>query len=278
MQDMENPAIQVRPLTPNIGAEIHGVDLSKPLDGQIFEEIHGAFLEHQVIFFRDQKITLEQHIAFGRLFGELHIHPAAPSPEGYPEILVIHADEDSKRIAGEAWHSDVSCDEEPPLGSILYMHQVPPSGGDTMFASMYAAYEALSDAMQRFLSGLTAIHEGEHVYRGRYRDEGVDDTGKTYPSAEQPVVRTHPETGRKALYVNSTFTRRIVDMKRKESAALLGFLYEHIASPEFQCRFNWQQNSIAFWDNRCAQHYAIWDYYPNVRHGLRVTVKGDRPF
>ncbi len=275
---MENPAIQVRPLTPNIGAEIHGVDLSKPLDGQTFEEIRSAFLEHQVIFFRDQKITLEQHLAFGRLFGELHIHPAAPSPEGYPEILVVHADKDSKRIAGEAWHSDVSCDEEPPLGSILHVHQVPPSGGDTMFASMYAAYEALSDAMQRFLSGLTAIHEGEHVYRGRYRDEGVDDTGTTYPSAEHPVVRTHPETGRKALYVNSTFTKHIVDMKRKESAALLGFLCEHIASPEFQCRFNWQQNSIAFWDNRCAQHYAIWDYYPNVRHALRVTVKGDRPF
>ncbi len=269
--------IQVHPLTPAIGAEIGGVDLSRPLEDDVFAEIHDAFLKHQVIFFRDQELTPEQHKAFGRRFGELHIHPAAPAPEGHPEILVIHADENSKFVAGNGWHSDVSCDEEPPLGSILHLHQVPSCGGDTLFASMYAAYEALSEPMKVFLAGLTAVHGSEHVYRGRYRDQGVDDAGKVYPQAEHPVVRTHPETGRKSLFVNSTFTTRIKGLRRAESDALLKFLCEHIASPDFQCRFKWRKNSVAFWDNRCAQHFAMWDYYPEVRHGLRVTVKGTRP-
>jgi taurine dioxygenase len=191
--------IAVHPVSPRIGAEISGVDLTQPLGEDVFSEIHDAFLEHQVIFFRDQEITLEQHKAFGRMFGELHIHPAAPSPQGHPEILVIHADETSRFVAGNGWHSDVSCEEEPPLGSILHMHEVPSCGGDTMFASMYAAYEALSEPIKVLLSGLTAIHGSEHVYRGRYKDFGVDDAGKVYPRAEHPVVRTHPETGRKGL-------------------------------------------------------------------------------
>lgn len=274
---MDYQRITVEPLTPRIGAEIGGVDLSQPLEDQVFEEIHAAFLKHQVIFFRDQKLTPEQHKAFGRRFGELHIHPAAPAPEGHPEILVIHADENSKFVAGDGWHSDVSCDEEPPLGSILHMHQVPSCGGDTMFASMYAAYDALSEPMKVLLSGLRAVHGSEHVYRNRYRNQGVDDTGKVYPQAEHPVVRTHPETGRKGLFVNSIFTTRIRGLRRRESDALLKFLFEHMASTEFHCRFKWRKNSIAFWDNRCAQHFALWDYYPEVRHGLRVTVKGTRP-
>ncbi|MCZ6473134.1 MAG: TauD/TfdA family dioxygenase [SAR324 cluster bacterium] len=269
--------IEVRPLTPSIGAEIHSVDLTQPLDEQTFQEIHAAFLAHQVIFFRDQQIDIEQHKAFGRMFGELHIHPAAPSPEGHPEILVIHADEKSKFVAGNTWHSDVSCDAEPPLGSILHMHTLPSSGGDTMFASMYAAYEALSETMRKFLSGLTAVHGSEHVYRGRYKDFGVEDAGKVYPKNEHPVVRTHPESGRKGLYVNSGFTTRINGLEKSESRALLDFLFAHVAQPEFHCRFKWAENSIAFWDNRCVQHYALWDYYPQVRHGLRVTVKGSKP-
>jgi taurine dioxygenase len=269
-------SIQVDKLTPHAGAEIRGVDLSQPLDERTFKEIHDALIDSGVIFFRDQHLTPEQHKAFGRLFGELHMHPAAPRevPE-HPEILVIHADEKSKHVAGENWHSDVSCDLEPPMGSILYMHELPPVGGDTLFASMYAAYEALSEPMKRFLEPLTAMHEGEHVYRGRY---GVNDTGKVFPKAEHPVIRTHPVSGRKALFVNGGFTTRIVQLKRPESDALLQFLYRHVETPEFHCRFRWQVNSIAFWDNRCVQHHAMWDYYPQRRHGHRVTIKGDKPF
>ena len=269
-------SIQVDKLTPHAGAEIRGVDLSQPLDERTFKEIHDALIDSGVIFFRDQHLTPQQQKAFGRLFGELHMHPAAPRELAeHPEILVIHADEKSKHVAGENWHSDVSCDLEPPMGSILYMHELPPVGGDTLFASMYAAYEALSEPMKRFLEPLTAMHEGEHVYRGRY---GVDDTGKTFPKAEHPVVRTHPVSGRKALYVNGGFTTRIVQLKRPESDALLQFLYRHVETPEFHCRFRWQVNSIAFWDNRCMQHHAMWDYYPQRRHGHRVTVRGDKPF
>ncbi len=269
-------SIQVDKLTPHAGAEIRGIDLSKPLDERTFKEIHDALIDSGVIFFRDQHLTPDQQKAFGRLFGELHMHPAAPRElADHPEILVIHADEKSKHVAGENWHSDVSCDLEPPMGSILYMHELPPVGGDTLFASMYAAYEALSEPMKRFLAPLTAMHEGEHVYRGRY---GVDDTGKTFPKAEHPVVRTHPVSGRKALYVNGGFTTRIVQLTRPESDALLQFLYRHVETPEFHCRFRWQVNSIAFWDNRCMQHHAMWDYYPQRRHGHRVTIRGDKPF
>ncbi len=269
-------SIQVDKLTPHAGAEIRGVDLSQPLDERTFKEIHDALIDSGVIFFRDQHLTPDQQKAFGRLFGELHMHPAAPRElADHPEILVIHADEKSKHVAGENWHSDVSCDLEPPMGSILYMHALPPVGGDTLFASMYAAYEALSEPLKRFLEPLTAMHEGEHVYRGRY---GVDDTGKTFPKAEHPVVRTHPVSGRKALYVNGGFTTRIVQLKRPESDTLLQFLYRHVETPEFHCRFRWQVNSIAFWDNRCMQHHAMWDYYPQRRHGHRVTIRGDKPF
>jgi len=273
---MTDASIQVRKLTPNVGAEISGVDLARALDERTFKEIHAALVDNGVIFFRDQHLTPDQQKDFGRLFGELHVHPAAPSLlEGHPEILVIHADEKSRHVAGENWHSDVSCDPEPPMGSVLYMHELPPVGGDTLFASMYAAYEALSELMKRFLEPLTARHEGEHVYRGRY---GVDDTGRVFPRAEHPVIRTHPVSGRKALFVNGGFTTRIVQLARAESDAVLQFLYRHVETPEFQCRFRWQVNSVAFWDNRCVQHHAMWDYYPQRRHGHRVTIKGDKPF
>jgi len=272
---MPYASIQVEKLTPHAGAEIHGVDLSQPLDEAMFKEVHAALIDNGVIFFRDQHLSPEQQKAFGRLFGELHLHPAAPSLlEGHPEILVIHADENSRHVAGENWHSDVSCDLEPPMGSILYMHELPPVGGDTLFASMYAAYEALSEPMKRFLEPLTARHEGEHVYRGRY---GVNDTGKVFPRAEHPVIRTHPVSGRKALFVNGGFTTRITQLARPESDALLQFLFRHVETPEFHCRFRWQVNSVAFWDNRCVQHHAMWDYYPQRRHGHRVTIRGDRP-
>ena len=274
---MSYQTIEVQPVTPRIGAVISGVDLSKPVSNQQYSEIHDALMAHQVIFMRDQDMSLDQHKDFGRHFGELHIHPASPGPDGHPEVLTIHADENSKRIAGERWHSDVSCDAEPPMGSILHLHTVPPSGGDTLFSSMYAAYDALSDRMKAYLEGLTATHSGEQVYRGRYADKGVDDSGKVYPTNVHPVVRTHPVTGRKALFVNSTFTVKINEVSRDESEGVLKFLYDFTAKPDFQCRFRWQEKSVAFWDNRCVQHIAMWDYYPQVRSGYRITVKGDRP-
>jgi len=275
---MDYRKIAVEPLSPVIGAEIAGVDLARPLDDETFAEIHDALLRHVVIFFRDQEITLDQHKDFGRRFGSLHVHPAAPKPEGHPEILVVHADENSKHVAGHGWHSDVSCDEEPPMGSILRLTQVPEGGGgDTMFANMYAAYEALSERMKGYLDGMQAVHSSEHVYRGRYGLK-QDLRDNAYPENVHPVVRTHPETGRKALYVNAGFTTRLLDVPKAESNGVLDFLFRHVNTPEFHCRFRWRANSIAFWDNRCAQHHALWDYYPQVRHGYRVTIEGDKPF
>jgi taurine dioxygenase len=254
---------------------VDGVDLSQPLSNRQIDELHRALAENLVIFFRDQHLSEDQHLAFGRLFGDLHIHPAAPSVPGKPELMIIHADKDSPRANGEGWHSDVSCDPEPPLGSILYIRKCPPHGGDTLFASMYAAYDALSDRMKTYLDGLKAEHSGDH-YRGQYANYGIADKPE-YPRAEHPVVRTHPVTGRKALYVNKGFTRRLIGVPLDESEGILNYLYEHMANPLFQCRFRWQENSIAFWDNRCVQHHAMWDYWPHTRSGNRVTVKGDRP-
>ncbi len=269
--------ITVDKVTPIIGAEIGGIDLSQPLSNRQHDEVHRALAENLVIFFRDQHISPEQHLAFGRMFGDLHVHPAAPHVEGHPELMIIHADKDSPRANGEVWHSDVSCDEAPPMGSILYIKQCPPKGGDTLFASSYAAYEALSDRMKAYLEGLKAVHDGEGVYRGLYKNFGVVDKPQ-YPRSEHPVVRTHPVTGKKGLFVNRGFTRGLVGVPRDEGDAILRYLYEHLENPLFQCRFRWRENSIAFWDNRCAQHRAMWDYWPHTRHGNRVTVAGDRPY
>ena len=235
-----------------------------------------ALAENLVIFFRDQHISKEQHLGFGRLFGGLHIHPAAPSEPGLPEMMMIHADKDSPRANGEGWHTDVSCEAQPPMGSILYIRTCPPKGGDTLFASMYAAYDALSERMKQYLAGLTAFHDSEHVYRGTYANFGVADKTE-YPHANHPVVRTHPVTGRPALYVNRGFTRHLNGVPRDESDGILRYLFEHIENPIFQCRFRWRENSMAFWDNRCAQHRAMWDYWPHTRSGNRVTVAGDVP-
>lgn len=267
-------AIEIKPLTPRIGAEVRGVDLSKPLDERGFQELHEAWMRHLVLFFRDQDLTREQHIELGRRFGELHIHPAAPGPEGYPELLRIHADESSRYAAGGGWHSDVSADEEPPMASILYLRTVPEVGGDTLFASMYEAYDALSEPMKRMLEGLTAIHGSDHVYRSAPKQRGDE----RFPRTEHPVIRTHPVTKRRALFVNSGFTTRIAGLERRESDALLRFLFEHVKDPRFQCRFRWEPDSIALWDNRCVQHHAVFDYFPETRSGFRVTVKGERPY
>lgn len=270
------PALRVEPVSPVVGAEVSGVDLGSSLDDETVEALEQALAQHLVLFFRDQDLTLEQHKALGRRFGELHVHPAAPKDAERPEIFVVHADETSTFVAGDSWHSDVSCDAEPPMGSILHILQTPSLGGDTLFASMYAAFEALSPPMQRLLAGLTAVHEGEPYYRDRYGSNHLRDAA--HPRAEHPVVRTHPVTRRPALYVNKGFTTRLAGLPRSESDALLAFLFEHCADPAFHCRFQWTPGSVAFWDNRCTQHHAVWDYYPEVRHGYRVTIKGDRPF
>jgi len=285
---MRYQTIDIRKSTPNIGAEILGIDLSQPLDDQQFREVHHALMDHLVLFFRDQQLSVEQHLAFGRRFGNLHVHPAAPRASSaqpgtharllpdHPEILVIKADDQSDRVAGEDWHSDVSCDPEPPMGSILYLTEIPPDGGgDTLFANMYMAYGTLSEPIRKLIDGLSAIHDGEHRYRGRYK---VDDTSKTFPRAEHPIVRTHPVTGKKCLFVNRVFTTRIVGLRDSESDAILEMLYRHLETPEFGVRFKWQPNSVAFWDNRCVQHQALWDYYPHKRYGHRVTVCGEKPY
>jgi taurine dioxygenase len=276
---MSYQTIDVKPLNPTIGAEIRGVDLTQDVSNQQFDEIHRAFTDHVVVFFKDQKpIPPEQQIKFGRRFGDLHAHPAAPTHPDYPEIFVIHTHKDSKIANGNNWHSDVSCDECPPLGTMLQLHVLPEGGGgDTLFASMYAAYDALSPQMRAFLDPLQAVHESEHIYRGRYSDRGVDDRDKVYPSAVHPVVRTHPVSGRKALYVNGAFTTRIKGLKKPESDTILQFLVRHMAQERFQVRFKWEANDMAFWDNRAAQHLAMWDYWPNERKGHRVTIKGERP-
>lgn len=262
-------------LTKPIGTELRGVQLTD-LDGGGIEQVKALVAERGVLFFRDQRMTLDQQLDVGRRLGELHVHPAAKTLEGYPEVLLIHTDANSTYTAGEGWHSDVSCEERPPALSMLRIEQTPPVGGDTLFASMYGAFASLSETMQQFLSTLTAVHSGDRTYRGRYSRNDAD---RQYPEAEHPVVRTHPVSGRKALYVNSGFTRSIKGLKPRESDALLRFLYDHVAyGVANQVRFRWEPNSVALWDNRCVQHHASWDYFPDTRHGYRVTTVGERPF
>lgn len=274
---MSYQTIEVRKITPVIGAEIRGVNLGEPLSNHQFQEIHDALMENLVIFFREQSITVDQHKDFGRRFGEPIVHPAASSSiPGHPEIRVVKSDENTVVATGEEWHSDLSCQPAPPMGSILHITDVPPDGGgDTAFANMYRAYDILSPRMKAHIDGLTAIYDGGHVYT-----QATYDTKRNaeLPRAEHPVVRTHPVTGRKALFVNRDFTTRIVGLPADESRAILEYLFRHVETPELQCRFNWQPDSIAFWDNRCAQHRAIYDYHPHRRYGHRVTIRGDRPF
>ena len=268
--------LQVAPLTPAIGAEIAGVDLREEQDDAVIAEIRAALLAHKVIFFRDQFLTPAQHIAFARRFGALEIHPATPKDQPDPEVLHIAHGPDS-RGQENFWHSDVTWRAEPSLGSILRAVEVPPVGGDTLFADMGAAFRGLSPAMQQWCRGLTAVHDIARVFARRLGKDPKE-LHDRYPPQTHPVVRTHPETGEQALYVNTAFTSHIEGLSEKESAALLAHLYAQAAVPEIQCRFRWAAGSIAFWDNRAAQHYAASDYFPAVRRMERVTIAGDRPF
>ena len=276
----EMAVLEVRPLTPTIGAEIHGIDLRQPLDAVTLSEVRAALLDWKVLFFRDQDITTGQHLAFARNFGELEVHPFAPEKPGYPEVLAIT--HDRERPGKEnTWHSDVTWRLEPSLGSVLRALEVPEVGGDTLFADMYAAYEGLSDEVKTKIEGKSAIHDFENFRRGLRKngksEAEIEEYNTKYPPAEHPVVRAHPETGRKGLYVNAAFTQYIVGMERAASDALLTHLYAQAAVPVYQCRFRWGVNSIAFWDNRASQHYAVSDYWPAVRRMERVTIVGDKP-
>ena len=275
-----NNEITVNPYAPNIGGVITGVDLSNDISDHELSFIKKAFYEYQVLFFQQQKeISPQNHILLGKCFGDLHIHPAAPKMKSFPEIFEIHTHKDSKISNGaEDFHSDVSCDLEPPLGTMLQLHILPEYGGDTMFANMYMAFEALSAPMQNFLSGLRAFHESEHFYRNRYEKQDQLDTKKKYPSAIHPIVRTHPETKKKALYINKFFTTRIEGLSKQESKLILGYLFNHCEKTDFQIRYRWNKNDMAFWDNRCTLHKAIWDYHPMERKGRRVTIKGTVPY
>jgi taurine dioxygenase len=274
----------VDPLTPVIGAEIGGVDLSRPLAPEQFAEIRVAFIAHHVLVFRDQHLSPESHKRFARLFGPLHVHPyhvknTAPDHAksgADPEILEVKADQNSRNVAGEEWHTDVTCDAEPPLGSMLYLTQMPEGGGgDTCFISTIQAYETLSPAMQEIVKALTAIHDGAKLYTGGYGTE-VPEGG--WPRAAHPVVIRQPESGRLALFVNRGFTTQINEFARAESDAFLEMLWRHIETHvEFQCRVRWRENTLTLWDNRVTQHHSVWDYYPHTRRGRRVSIVGSRP-
>ncbi len=264
--------LELTPVTPHIGATVSGVDLSQPLPDGLVADLRAAWLDHQVLFFRDQDIDLEQHREFARNFGELYTHPTIPGPDGYPEALAIRTTAETRKAAGEGWHTDVSADAEPPSASILRLVEVPPCGGDTLFCSMYAAYDALSDHWKRFIDPLDARHSTAARHGGEFGLNIAE-----HPENVHPVVRTHPETGRKALFVNQGFTMSIEGMSKAESRATLDFLFAHCEHPAFQVRFQWQPNSMAMWDNRAVMHNAVYDYHPHTRRGYRFTVKGDRP-
>jgi taurine dioxygenase len=282
---MINNHIKVEPIAGACGAEIHGVDLSQELDKETFGEIKQAFRDHQVIFFRDQTLTEEQHMAFGQRFGTLNIHPRYISLADNPEVFQIRKEPGSTKIVGCIWHQDLTHLPEPPLGSILYALETPPVGGDTSFANQYMAYESLSDGMKRMLEGLTAMHDNRiqspkvagasnAIMTTKLRDD-LDEAEE--PESEHPVVITHPETGLKALYVNIGRSHRFANMSEEESRPLLDYLIEHSHKPEFTCRFRWRDGSVAFWDNRCLLHRALNDYPDHKRYMNRVTINGERP-
>ena len=268
-------SIHVDSLTPHIGAQVSGVALGDTLSNEQFSEIYQAWLDWKVLVFRDQQLDAEQHKAFARRFGTLHIHPMQHSYGGDPEILCIKTTKDSKYTAGNGWHTDVTCDEIPPMASALYITETPEhGGGDTMFADMYLAYDLLSDTMKSLLANLTAVHDGALPYLGNYKVAPPE--GDAYPKNEHPVVISHPETGKKVLFVNTGFTSHIKGMHPFESKALLNMLFDHIdKTHRLTCRVAWEPNTLTLWDNRCTQHHAIWDYYPESRYGERVSILGN---
>jgi len=277
---MTHAALAVRPVSAAVGAEILGLDLADTLSAATIDAIRQALFQYGVVFFRDQKLTPEQHIAFARRFGEINVNRFFKTVDGYPMIAEVRKEPEQTGNIGGGWHTDHSYDQAPAMGSILYAREVPETGGDTLFASMFAAYDALSDGLKRTLDGLQALHSSRHVFgveayagRGDLKGRYLNPEAATQ-DAIHPVVVRHPGSGRKALYVNAAFTMRIVGWTDEESRPLLQYLYQHAARPEFTYRFQWREGSLAFWDNRCTWHYALNDYHGHRRLLHRITVEG----
>ena len=278
---MAKSKIEVRPIAGGIGAEISGVDLGKELAEETVADIRRAWLDHCVIFFRDQDLPPGRFLAFAKRFGKVVEYPFIKGLEEFPEIIPVIKLEHEKTNFGGIWHSDTAYLEAPPMGTMLIAREVPPVGGDTLFASGYLAYEALSEGMKGLLDGLVGINTSAKADVSRTREDRVKDSqradAKKEYVGEHPVVRTHPETGRKALYVNVGHTLRFKDMTVEESTPILEFLFQHQVRPEFTCRFGWRPGSLAFWDNRCALHNPVNDYHGHRRVMHRITLAGDKP-
>jgi taurine dioxygenase len=277
------PRIRTRPLTPTIGALVENVDLAVPLDAEQFADIQAALLRHQVIFFENQRLTPVQHRDFAARFGALHTHPLYPGVPEAPELFTLD-NHQANPTDNDSWHTDVTFIETPPKAAILHAHLLPASGGDTIWSNMKAAFEALSPSFRDYLTTLDAVHDfargfpASGVVAGNAGAEAHARAVAANPPVIHPVVRTHPETGEDGLFVNTTFTDRIVGLSRKESDAILGVLFDHIQKPEFLVRWRWSENAVAFWDNRVTQHYAVNDYLPARRIMVRATILGDRPY
>jgi taurine dioxygenase len=273
--------MQVRKIAGALGAEISGVDLTQPISAALAAEIREVFLQHEVIFMRKQALSPQQFLDFAHAMGEPVEYPFVKGIEGFPHIIEVKKLEHEKVNFGGIWHSDTTYLETPPMGSMLLAREIPPFGGDTLFASQYAAYEALSDTMQRLLDGLQGINSSAKADVSKTREDRLKSDGKASAPKDftnsHPVVRTHPETGRKALYVNVAHTSGIEGLTDAESASLLNFLFQHQVKPEFTCRWAWKKDDIAFWDNRCTQHNPINDYHGYRRVLNRITLKGDKP-
>lgn len=273
--------MEILPLSGALGAEITGLDLSRPLDGASVAAVRRVLLDHLVVFFRDQHLGPAEQVAFARSFGPLGAYPFVQGLDRYPDVINVEKLPDETINFGGIWHSDTSYLAEPPMGTVLYALKVPPVGGDTLFANMVQAYESLSEGMKRLLGGLVAVNRADKAAVFRTRAPRIasapKDTRETVTEAEHPAVRTHPETGRKALYVNVAHTTRFKGMTEAESAPILDYLFEHQTLPEFTCRFRWTPGALAFWDNRCCQHNPVNDYDGHHRVMHRVTIAGERP-
>lgn len=290
MSELRNSAyrhLEVHRIAGALGAEIEGVDLSRDLPDEVLGEIRRALLDNAVIFFRGQSLTPARQLAFARRWGDIHLHPFMAGMDDYPEVLEIRKTPADKKNFGGEWHSDQAFTAKPAMGTLLYGKEIPSAGGDTLFTSLTAAYEALSPGMQRMLAGVRGIYRGNNLsgHDGQTREQyyagklamKTRDPGDTQTISTHPLVRTHPETGRKALFVGGHL-HRLEDMTEAESRPLVEFLMAHATRPEFTCRFRWANGSLAFWDNRCTMHFAINDYPAETRIMHRVTVCGDEPY
>ena len=270
-----------KPLSGSVGALIEGIDITRELDADVIAEIRRAWLDHLVIFFRNQHLNDERLMTFGRYFGELYLHPNLAKKGPYPEVIHVVKEPNATRVVGAEWHTDTGHVECPPMAAILHALEVPPRGGDTLFANQYLAYEALSDRLKATLDGMRAVHDDSRVAgpnANKGRSTQTRDDAEWRPTVNtHPVIRTHPETGRKALYVNIASAHKFEGMTNEESAPLLRYLFDHATRPEFTCRFRWAPNSVAFWDNRCLKHIAINDYHGYRRDMRRVQIAGNRP-